>query len=121
MSQPIAFVMAFHLIAALLALTLGGVVAIVKKGTRLHRALGRSWVVVMVLVAAGSFWVRRDGHLSWIHGLSAWTLFSLAIAIWAIRRGNVRLHRHWMLGTYAGLATAGLFAFAPGRLLGSLM
>jgi uncharacterized membrane protein len=122
MLQPVPFVLSVHLVAALLALGLGAVVAVMRKGTPLHRTLGRVWVAVMVVVAVGSFWLRHgDGHLSWIHGLSAYTLFSLALAVWAIRRGKVRLHRHAMLGTFAGLSIAALFALSPGRLLGSIL
>ena len=35
----------------------------------------------------------------------------------AIRRGNVRAHKAFMVGTFLGLAGAGLGALAPGRLL----
>jgi uncharacterized membrane protein len=110
-----------HLTAALLALTLGLLVIVLPKGTREHRRAGRTWVTIMTVVAIGSFWIRRGGSLSWIHGLSAWTLFSLALGVWAIRNGRVRLHRHAMLGTFAGLTIAGLFALSPGRLLGQLV
>jgi hypothetical protein len=50
-----------------------------------------------------------------IHLLSVWTLISLALAVWFIRRGNVRAHRGFMIGTFIGLAAAGLGALAPGR------
>ena len=111
---------AMHLAAAVAALALGGVVLARPKGTSLHKALGRSWVVLMSAVALSSFWIfelRRGAGPSWIHLLSAWTLISLACALYFIRRGNVRAHRNFMLGTFAGLAVAGLFALAPGRAL----
>ena len=110
-----------HLLAAMLAVGLGLLVLVLRKGTSLHRWMGRSWAAVMAVVAVGSFWIRHDGTLSWIHGLSAFTLFSLALAVWAIRSGRVRIHRHAMVGTFAGLAIAGAFALSPGRLLGSLV
>jgi uncharacterized membrane protein len=102
-----------HLAAALLALVLGSVVLTLPKGTRRHKLLGRLWVGLMVLVAVSSFWIG----FSWIHLLSIWTLISLACAIWFIRRGNVRAHRGFMIGTFLGLAGAGLGALAPGRML----
>jgi uncharacterized membrane protein len=71
----------------------------------------------MLLTALSSFWITRDGQWSWIHLLSAWTLVSLASAIYAIRRGNLRAHRGFMVGTYLGLLGAGAGALAPGRTL----
>lgn len=60
----------------------------------------------------------RHGAPSLIHLLSVWTLISLGCAIWFIRRGNVRAHRGFMIGTFLGLAGAGLgAALAPGRVL----
>ena len=102
-----------HLSAAVLALLLGAVVLSSPKGTRRHKVLGRAWVGLMVLVAVSSFWIG----FSWIHLLSVWTLISLGCAIWFIRRGNVRAHRGFMIGTFLGLAGAGLGALAPGRML----
>ncbi|HEX5613162.1 MAG TPA: hypothetical protein VFX67_10940, partial [Burkholderiales bacterium] len=55
--------------------------------------------------------------MSWIHALSAWTLISLACAVYFIRRGNVRAHKGFMVGTFLGLLGAGVAALAPGRLL----
>lgn len=108
---------AVHLSAALAALLLGGAVLSIRKGTNLHRRLGRAWGVLMLVTAASSFWITRNGQWSWIHLLSAWTLVSLALAVYHIRRGNVRAHRGFMVGTYLGLVGAGLGALAPGRTL----
>ena len=106
-------VIALHVAAAVLALLLGAVILAREKGTRSHRLLGRTWLGAMVVVALSSFWIfeLRDGAgPSWIHVLSVWTLVSLALAVWFIRRGNVRAHRGFMVGTFAGLAIAGLLA-----------
>jgi uncharacterized membrane protein len=108
---------ALHLSTALAALLVGAVVLSMRKGTALHRGLGRAWGALMLLTALSSFWITRDGQWSWIHLLSAWTLVSLASAIYAIRRGNLRAHRGFMVGTYLGLLGAGAGALAPGRTL----
>lgn len=110
-----------HATTAIAALLLGATVLMMRKGTRVHKALGRSWVALMLVVALSSFWVTRDGSFSWIHALSIWTLFSLACAIYYIRRGDVRTHKYFMAGTFMGLAGAGLGALAPGRLLHLLL
>ena len=109
-----------HLWAALAALAIGALVLVRQKGTRSHRLLGRAWVGLMALVALSSFWIfeiRKGAGPSWIHLLSVWTLVSLTLAVYYIRQGNVRAHRRFMVGTFIGLAAAGLGALAPGRAL----
>lgn len=110
----------FHLAFALAALALGGVVLVRRKGTASHKVLGRIWASLMAVVALSSFWIfeiRHGAGPSFVHLLSVWTLISLACAIYFIRRGNVRAHRGFMIGTFLGLAGAGAGALAPGRAL----
>jgi uncharacterized membrane protein len=113
-------VIGLHLAAALLSLVVGAVLLAREKGTPSHKRLGRLWVALMLVVALSSFWILeiRDGAgFSVIHLLSAWTLVSLAFAVYFIRRGNVRAHKGFMVGTLLGLAGAGMGALAPGRTL----
>ena len=110
----------FHLAFALAALALGGVVLARRKGTASHKMLGRIWASLMTAVALSSFWIfeiRQGAGPSFVHLLSAWTLIALACAIYFIRRGNVRAHRGFMIGTFLGLAGAGAGALMPGRAL----
>lgn len=116
-------VIPLHIAAALLGLVLGAMVLMRRKGTASHKRLGRAWVAVMLVVALSSFWIleiREGAGFSVIHLLSAWTLVALALAVRAIRRGNVRAHKAFMVGTFLGLAGAGLGALAPGRTLYTL-
>jgi uncharacterized membrane protein len=111
---------ATHVGLAVLALGIGAAVLLRAKGTPSHKLLGRIWVALMLAVALSSFWIfeiRRGAGPSPVHLLSVWTLISLACAVWFIRRGNVRAHKGFMVGTFLGLAGAGLFALAPGRAL----
>jgi uncharacterized membrane protein len=111
---------ALHLTAAVLSLIVGALVLARTKGTPTHKLLGRIWVALMLVVAISSFWIlelREGAGLSVIHLLSAWTLVSLALAVYFIRRGSVRAHKGFMIGTFLGLAGAGLGALAPGRTL----
>jgi len=111
---------AFHAVLATLALTVGVAVLARRKGTVSHKRLGRAWVALMAAVALSSFWIfeiRGGAGPSPIHLLSVWTLVSLGLAVWFIRRGNVRAHRGFMIGTFIGLAGAGIGALAPGRAL----
>jgi len=109
-----------HITFALAALALGSVVLVRRKGTASHKMLGRVWASLMAAVALSSFWIfeiRQGAGPSVIHLLSVWTLISLACAIYFVRRGNVRAHRGFMIGTFLGLAGAGAGALAPGRAL----
>jgi uncharacterized membrane protein len=109
-----------HAALAVAALALGAAVLARPKGTASHKLLGRSWAVLMAAVALSSFWIfeiRGGAGPSPIHLLSVWTLVSLGLAVWFIRRGNVRAHRGFMIGTFIGLAGAGIGTLAPRRAL----
>jgi uncharacterized membrane protein len=121
---PLTPIVVLHLGAALLALGVGALNLARAKGTRAHRALGWLWVALMATAALSSFGIfglRQGAGPSLIHLLSAWTLLALACAIFFIRRGNVRAHKAFMIGTFLGLLGAGLGALAPGRVLAQLL
>ncbi len=115
----------FHLVAALVAFLLGTWLLVRRKGTPRHRLLGRIWMGLMLAVALGSFLITGHagaGRLSWIHGLSAFVIVGIGIALWAARTGRIRTHRGWVIGLYAGsFAGAGGAAFAPGRLISQIL
>jgi len=120
MAQELSLPGAIHLAAVAPAVAIGVAQLFMTKGTRLHKVMGRIWVLAMLVAAVSSFWImeiRKGAGPSFIHLLSAWVLFSLAAAIWHIRHGNVRAHKGYMIGTMMGLAGAGLGALAPGRFL----
>ena len=120
MSAVLTLPAAIHLAAVVPAVAIGVAQLFMTKGTRLHKAMGWIWVLVMLVAVISSFWImeiRKGSGWSVIHLLSAWTLISLGLAIWYIRRGNVRAHKGYMVGTMMGLAGAGLGALAPGRFL----
>jgi uncharacterized membrane protein len=114
---------AIHLAAVVPAVVIGTAQMLRPKGTRPHRVLGWIWVASMAVAAVSSFWImelRRGAGWSVIHLLSAWVLIALTLAIWHIRRGNVRAHQRFMVGTLLGLAGAGVGALMPGRFLAQL-
>ena len=112
---------AAHAIGATFALLLGAhVVLRRRKGDLLHRRLGMIWVAAMYWVAVSSFGIQElsPGHFTWIHGLSAWTIVSLTVAVWAAMTHRVRMHRQFVVGSYFGLVGAGLASMAfPVRLI----
>lgn len=118
--QEAGLVIQLHVAGALGALVIGTVLLVGVKGTRWHRILGWSWVAAMAVTAISSLFIHRinPGGLSVIHLLSGWTIISLPMAIYAIRRGRVQAHRRAMTGMFVGgLIVAGAFTFLPGRLM----
>ena len=94
-----------HAFAALAAFALGAVQLAAPKGTLPHRTLGWFWVVLMVIVAASSFWIhelRLCGPWSPIHLLAIFTLVMLPLAVLHARRHRVGRHRNAMIAIFAG-------------------
>lgn len=120
-----ALIVQIHLSAAIVSLVLGAWQLIAARGGVRHRVVGRVWVLAMAVTAISSFgitgklgWTWLGGY-SWIHGLSLWILISLTMAVRAARRRAFAAHKGWMVGSYAGLVSAGVFAaLPPGRVVG---
>ncbi|KZD03518.1 DUF2306 domain-containing protein [Oceanibaculum pacificum] len=114
-----------HAWTAMAAFLLGLAVLARPKGTATHKAMGRIWVALMLVVAISAFWIHELNQFmgfSWIHLLSIVTCYTLFMAILHIRRGNVQAHRYNMLATFLGaLVIAGLFTFLPGRIMHRVM
>lgn len=113
-----------HLIFALLAIVVGAIQFISRKGTGIHRALGYIWVIAMIVICLSSFGIKSimpDGiflGFSPIHLLSIWVLFQLARGIYFARKHEIARHRKCMVYTYVGgLLIAGAFTIMPGRFL----
>ena len=109
-----------HLLAALTAFLLSLFMLGGAKGTRVHKAVGWAWVVLMMTTALSSFLITslNPGRLSWIHILSGWTAFATPLGVWAARTHRIGLHRRTMTGlVVGGLLIAGGLTFIPGRLM----
>lgn len=123
-THPVVF---FHLLTALAALLLGGLVLARRKGNASHKALGWAWVLMMGSTAVASAFIRdyqMPNLLGFtpIHGFTLLVAVNLPRGIWYIRRGNVVAHRKTMRGLYIGACVlAGIFTLLPGRFLGNLL
>jgi uncharacterized membrane protein len=110
-----------HTIAAGLALVGGVAMITMRKGTRVHRLLGRVWVATMLVTAGSSLLIRATvmpiGRFGPIHLLSLLSLSAVIGGSIAIRRGQLVAHRQAMIQAFVGLAIAGLFTLTPGRTL----
>ena len=106
---------ATHAFAALTSLLLGGwQLFFSAKGTPAHRLVGRVWVPLMLYVSVTSFWIReiRDDKFSLLHVLSVVTIVTVSLAVYDVRRGNIRGHIGNMIGSWIGLTFAFVFAVA---------
>jgi uncharacterized membrane protein len=107
-----------HILAAVIAVALGSLNLAHKKGGLTHRTVGWTWVVAMLVLAIGSFWIRGPkGGLSWIHALSVISTINIALAIYFARTRNFKAHKGCMIGGFSGLIIAGAFTFMPTRLM----
>ena len=117
------FAIQLHAYAALAAFVLGTVQLARVKGTTQHRALGYTWVALMLAIAISSFWIHGESLRLWrtwspIHLLSILTLLMLPAAIYFARVHRVRGHKLTMLGLFSGaLVIAGIFTLVPGRIM----
>ena len=119
---------AIHLAAALVSVALGAWQLMARRIGLRHRGVGYLWITAMAVTALSSFWIKgplgRDwlDGFSFIHGLSLWTLVSLAIAVNLARQRRIPAHRRWMQTTFVSLIVAGvLAAVSPGRVLNTLL
>jgi uncharacterized membrane protein len=110
-----------HAFAAMAAFGLGIVQLAAPKGTLPHRAVGWTWVALMLIVCVSAFFIhqiRLWGPWSPIHLLAIFTLIMLPVAVLAAHRHLVERHRRGMIGIFVGaLVVAGLFTFLPGRIM----
>ena len=110
-----------HAIAAMLAIVLGGVQLYMNKGSLTHKLLGYIWVGLMLIVSVSSFFIHEIklwNIYSPIHLLSAWTIFSLGLAIYYVRISNIKRHKQVMIMIYGfALVLTGFFTFMPGRVM----
>lgn len=110
-----------HAAAALVALCLGLVQLVRRKGDAAHRAAGYVWCALMAVIAGSSFAIGDIDQwrgFSLIHLLSIWTLVVLPFAVLHARRGAIGRHRTDMISLFVGaLIVAGALTLLPGRIM----
>ena len=113
-----------HLATVIPAFALGAFQLLRRKGTPIHKLLGKIYMILMLATAfitlamPAQVGPRVLGHFGFIHIFSLLALVNVPTAYIAIRRGNIKLHRANMISLYVGgILIAGAFAFSPGRML----
>lgn len=114
-----------HVAAVLPAAVLGAYILLNRKGSRLHRLLGRIWMVLMAITSLSSFFIHEINlfhGFSPIHLLSVFVLVGIWRSISAARAHNIRAHRGTVIGMYiGGIVVAGLFTLVPGRIMNAVV
>lgn len=113
-----------HLATVLPCLLIGAWLLLRRKGTAVHKRLGRVYAVLILFTALVTLLMpavvgpRVLDHFGFIHLFSVLVLVCVPAAVYKIRRGDVAAHRGHMMGVYmGGILIAGTFALMPGRLL----
>lgn len=98
-----------HIAGGVLALTIGVVqlwLGLTHRVTRLHRALGKTYVAVIAIGSIAGFHLALSipNNMPYAAGLFflcvAWVI-TTSMAVLTIRRRNVTQHREWMMRSYA--------------------
>ena len=119
--------MFIHLYTVVPAFVLGTLNLVLKKGTSLHKNLGKTYMVLMLFTAIVTLFMKAHvgptflNHFGYIHLFSVLTLYTIPTAYTAVKRGDIKTHKRKMIGLYFGaLIIAGGFTFFPGRYLHSV-
>jgi uncharacterized membrane protein len=100
--------MYLHLWTIVPCVFIGGLLLIIKKGTLIHKRLGRLYMVLMLFTAIVTLFMPAVigatlfNHFGWIHLFSVLTLWTVPTAYLAIKKGNIKAHKRKMILLYFG-------------------
>ena len=107
LQHPIGFA---HLVTAMLAVAIGALVILTKKGTRRHKWLGRSYVGMLLAVNLSAFMIYElFGGFGLFHWMALFSLVTVLVGYLASRirsPGWKVRHAYFMSGSYVGLVSA---------------
>lgn len=113
----------WHLATIIPAFGIGALQLLKRKGTTIHKRLGRIYMMLMLATALITLAMpaqvgpRFLHHFGFIHIFSLLALISVPTAYFAARPRDLNVHRASMIALYiGGILIAGAFAFAPGRM-----
>jgi uncharacterized membrane protein len=113
-----------HLATVAGATILGCVLMTGVKGTMLHKTLGWTWAVFMIVTAITTLFIQAAPglpHIGWfgpLHLFSVLVLTMTPLALYWARKRQWLAHGKAMTGVFfGGLIVAGLFTFFPGRII----
>jgi len=99
-----------HLITALLAIVIGTLVVLSRKGTRKHKWLGRTYVGMLVAVNVSAFLIYElFGGFGLFHWMALFSLLSVLLGYIParLRKPGWKIqHAYFMSGSFVGLVAA---------------
>jgi uncharacterized membrane protein len=129
-TSPVSSVLTLiHLALILPCIVLGAYLLLATKGNAIHKCLGRIYMALMFSTAILTLFIPAQvGQMLWnhfgvLHLLSFLTLYTVPIAIYAARSGDIKRHRRAMWILYVGgILIAGSFAIlGEGRFLNGVV
>ncbi|MCB0558958.1 MAG: DUF2306 domain-containing protein [Lewinellaceae bacterium] len=119
--------MYIHLATVVPCFFIGTMLLLMKRGTKIHKDLGKIYMVLMLVTAIVTVFMPAQvgpsvfNHFGWIHSFSFLTIYTVPTAYLAIKKGNVKSHKRKMILLYFGaIILAGGFTLTPGRYLHGL-
>jgi len=113
-----------HLATVLPAFVIGTYMMISRKGSKIHRLMGKTYMLLMMTTAVIALFIKAEvgpqlfGHFGFIHLFSILVLYAVPKAYFAAGRHDRRAHASGMISVYiGGLIIAGGFTLMPGRLM----
>lgn len=112
-----------HVAAVLPTIPLGGWLLLARKGTALHKQLGKVWLVLMLITATSAIFIQSSDGFSFIHIFVPVTFHAAWKVVSTARRGDIKAHKNHLVFTYlTALMLPGLAAFlVPGRLMNVML
>lgn len=114
-----------HVASVVPAALIGPYMFWARKGTPIHRLVGKIWLGLIVVAALSSFFIHEINlfmGLSPIHLISIYVIFGAWLAIRNARAHRIVAHRRQVLGLYlGGIVGAGAFTLLPGRIMNKVV
>ena len=90
--------MYYHLATVVPCFVIGTLLLLIRKGTPVHRRLGRIYMVLMLVTATITLFMPAEvgprvlNHFGWIHSFSFLTLYTVPTAYWVwLQNGEIQL------------------------------
>ena len=114
---------AVHVATALPCVPLGAYLLLARKGTNLHKLLGKVWVALMLATATAALFIHSGGGFNWIHIFVPVTYRACWKIVSTARAGNIKAHEGEIMGLFFGaLMIPGIWAFiGEGRLMNVML
>ena len=107
-----------HIVVAIAALVFGVIMFARPKGDRLHKNMGKLFLLFMLMTAGTAIFIREinEGNFSWIHLFVPLTFYTGWQIVYFVRKRDIARHKRAVTGLFFGaLLIPGLAAFLPGR------